>query len=279
MQPLTLSIVVPCFNEQATIEPTLEAIESIREPLASEGIELEIVAVDDASTDGTVALLEASAARTERMIVVRHPHNMGKGAAIQTARKSVTGDMVIIQDADLEYDPQDIPMLITPILNGAADAVLGTRFGGSGPHRVLYFWHRVGNGWLTLLSNMLTNLNVTDMETGYKAFTRDAFLAMHLTNARFGIEPEMIARLSQMGARVYEVPISYYGRTYAEGKKITWRDGVAAFFHIFAAWASSSKQRPLSRPVQSKLPPPRRTQRMHTLRPELTPRGRPTFIS
>lgn len=279
MQSLTLSIVIPCFNEQGTIEPTLAALENIRSALASEGIGLELVAVDDASTDGTVAILEASAAKTERMVVIRHAENKGKGAAIQTARASISGDMAIIQDADLEYDPQDIPMLITPILNGAADAVLGTRFGGSGPHRVLYFWHRVGNGWLTLLSNMLTNLNVTDMETGYKAFTREAFLAMHLTNNRFGIEPEMIARLSQMGARVYEVPISYYGRTYAEGKKITWRDGVAAIFHIVAAWASAGKQRALVRPVHSKLPPPSRTQMMHTVRPGLTPKGRPTFVS
>lgn len=279
MQSLTLSIVIPCFNEQATIEPTLAAIDGIRGALGSEGISIELVAVDDASTDGTVAILEACAARDDRMTVVRHKQNMGKGAAIQTARGAITGDMVIIQDADLEYDPQDIPMLLTPILNGAADAVLGTRFGGSGPHRVLYFWHRVGNGWLTLLSNMLTNLNVTDMETGYKAFTREAFLAMHLTNRRFGIEPEMIARLSQMGARVYEVPISYYGRTYAEGKKITWRDGVAALFHIVAAWSSSSRQRPLARPLHSKLPPPRRTEQMHAVRPGLTPQGRPTFVA
>jgi glycosyltransferase involved in cell wall biosynthesis len=176
---------------------------------------------------------------------VTHKNNRGKGAAIQTSRSFVNGNIVVIQDADTEYNPEDIPLLIAPIVSGKADAVLGSRFSGAGTTRVLYFWHRVGNGWLTLMSNMFTNLNVTDMETGYKAFTRDAFLNMHLTRPRFGIEPEMIARLSQMGGRVYEVPISYYGRTYADGKKITWRDGAAAIYHILHAAFTRSRQQQL----------------------------------
>ncbi|MDQ2768506.1 MAG: glycosyltransferase family 2 protein, partial [Gemmatimonadota bacterium] len=179
-----------------------------------------------------------------RMVVAKHEVNKGKGSAIQTARDLCTGDLAIIQDADLEYHPGDIPAVIKPILEGQADAVVGTRF-GSGSHRVLYFWHRMGNGGLTLMSNMFTNLNLTDMEVGYKAFTVRTFKLMHLTNPRFGIEPEIVARLAQMGARVYEVPISYHGRTYAEGKKITWKDGVAAFFHILQARFSSSKQQQL----------------------------------
>ena len=241
----SVSIVLPCFNEESTSEQTLVALQRLAESFSEDGIGMEIVSVDDASTDGTGARLREGSPGRAKIRVESHARNRGKGSAIRTAREVVTGDIVVIQDADLEYDPSDIPLLIQPILNGFADAVLGTRVGGSGPHRVLYFWHRVGNGWLTLLSNMLTNLNVTDMETGYKAFTRDAFLSMHLTNDRFGIEPEMLARLSQMGARVYEVPVSYYGRTYAEGKKITWRDGVAAIFHIVRAALTRSRQRML----------------------------------
>lgn len=241
----TVSIVLPCFNEEATVEQTLMALQRLAAALSEDGIAMEIVAVDDASTDGTGDRLREGSSGPATIRVETHPRNRGKGAAIRTARELVSGDIIVIQDADLEYDPSDIPVLIQPIINGFADAVLGTRFGGSGPHRVLYFWHRVGNGWLTLLSNMLTNLNVTDMETGYKAFTRSAFLSMYLTNDRFGIEPEMLARLSQMGARVYEVPVSYYGRTYAEGKKITWRDGFAAIYHILRAAFTRGRQQPL----------------------------------
>jgi glycosyltransferase involved in cell wall biosynthesis len=239
----TLSVLIPCYNEAATIDRTLDAVLALRGRLESLGLSLQIVAVDDASRDGTFDRLTLRARDAAGIIVVaRHPENRGKGAAIQTARDHATGDIAVIQDADLEYDPQDIPPLIAPILDGQADAVVGTRFVGGGPHRVLYFWHRLGNLGLTLLSNMFTNLNLTDMEVGYKAFTMKAFRLMHLTNPRFGIEPEIVARLAQMGARVYEVPISYHGRTYAQGKKITWRDGVAALFHIIRARLSGSEQ-------------------------------------
>src|SRR6185312_15614420 len=177
-----LSVLIPCYNEETTIERTLDAVCAQRSRLQSLGLGLQIVTVDDASNDATYERLHA------------------------------TGDIAIIQDADLEYDPTDIPAMIKPMLDGQADAVVGSRFGGGRAHRVLYFWHRVGNLGLTILSNMFTNLNLTDMEVGYKAFTMEAFRRMHLTNSRFGIEPEIVARLSQMGARVYEVPISYYGR-------------------------------------------------------------------
>ena len=243
--PITLSVLIPCYNEAATIDRTLDAVLALGDQILSDGIQLQIVAVDDASKDATFdRLTERAGATNGRMLVARHPENRGKGSAIQTARDHATGDIAIIQDADLEYHPGDIPTVIRPILEGHADAVVGTRF-GSGSHRVLYFWHRMGNGGLTLMSNMFTNLNLTDMEVGYKAFTGRTLKAMHLTNPRFGIEPEIVARLAQMGARVYEVPISYHGRTYEEGKKITWKDGVAAFFHILRARFSSSKQQKL----------------------------------
>lgn len=242
---VTLSVLIPCYNEAATIDRTLDAVSALGVRLNSDGVTLQIVAVDDCSKDGTFERLSKRADASGGMMkVARHEVNRGKGCAVQTARAEATGDIVIIQDADLEYDPADIPVLIAPILDGHADAVCGTRFGGAGAHRVLYFYHRMGNGALTFMSNMFTNLNLTDMEVGYKAFTRESFRIMHLTRERFGIEPEIVARLSQMGARVYEVPISYHGRTYAEGKKITWRDGVAAFWHILvAAWTAGAQAR------------------------------------
>ena len=243
----TLSILIPCYNEAATIDRTLDALAALGETLRPKGLTMQLVAVDDCSRDGTYERLAARAAASAGSIcIARHEVNKGKGAAIQTARANATGDIVVIQDADLEYDPTDIPALIAPILDGHADAVCGTRFGGAGAHRVLYFYHRMGNGALTMLSNMFTNLSLSDMEVGYKAFTKDAFALMHLTRQRFGIEPEIVARLSQMGARVYEVPISYHGRTYAEGKKITWRDGVAAFWHILNASWTGGRQSALT---------------------------------
>jgi glycosyltransferase involved in cell wall biosynthesis len=226
-----LSVLIPVYNERATIDRILDAVHAVPIPK-------EVVCVDDASTDGTGERLAALHAAGRIDVLVRHERNRGKGAAIRTALAASTGDVVIMQDADLEYDPVDWPGLLAPIAAGKADAVFGSRFLG-GPHRVLYFWHSVGNQVLTLLSNMLTNVNLTDMETCYKAIRGDLARSLPLTSDRFGFEPEVTARLVQARARIYEVPISYSGRTYAEGKKISWRDGVAAIWHIlrFNLWA------------------------------------------
>ena len=221
---LRLTVVMPVYNEEATVEASMRRVRDV--PL-----DLEIVAIDDASGDGTWPILERL--RDEGVIdtLLRHEQNTGKGAAVRAGFQAATGDVVVVQDADLEYDPAELPRLLEPIRRGQADAVLGSRFLG-GPHRVLYFWHSVGNGLLTLLSNMLTDLNLTDMETCYKMLRTDLAKRLPLRANRFGIEPELVARLAQAGARIYEVPISYHGRTYAEGKKINWKDGVAAFWHI-----------------------------------------------
>jgi|SRR5690625_5039695 len=227
-RPLMLSVVMPVYNEEATVET---AVTRLRAAL---DMPLEIICVDDASTDDSKAILERLL--EEGMIdqLLTHDENRGKGAALRKGFEMVKGDVVVIQDADLEYDPRDLPRLLEPIEDGRADAVFGSRF-LSGPHRVLYFWHRVGNGVLTLVSNMLTDLNLTDMETCYKMVRTDLLQSLPLRTNRFGIEPELTARLAQAGARIYEVPISYDGRTYAEGKKIGWKDGVAAFWHIIRA--------------------------------------------
>lgn len=222
---MKLSIIMPVYNEAQTVAAVVERVRRLT-------IDVEIVAVNDASSDGSREILDAlhDAGSIDR--VVHQPENRGKGAAIRAGIAHAKGDVVVIQDADLEYDPADLPALLGPIADGRADAVYGSRFQG-GPHRVLYFWHSVGNRVLTLLSNMMTDLNLTDMETCYKLVRRDLLQRLPLTSNRFGFEVELTARLAQAGARIWELPISYAGRTYAEGKKITWRDGVAAVGHIF----------------------------------------------
>ena len=222
----TLSVLIPVFNERDTIDLILDAVHAT--PLKKE-----IIVVDDCSTDGSDEILRKLKEQDRIDVLFRQPVNQGKGAAIRKAMSLATGDIVIVQDADLEYDPGDWPVILEPIIDGKADASFGSRFLG-GPHRVLYYWHSVGNRLLTMYSNMLTNLNLTDMETCYKAIKGDLArtLAGQLTSDRFGFEPEVTALLARADARIFEVPISYSGRTYAEGKKIGWRDGVAAFWHI-----------------------------------------------
>ncbi len=223
----TLSIVIPVYNEEATIAELLRRVSK-----ASVGLRKELVVVDDASRDRTRAILdELRGTWPEEMKVLAHDVNRGKGAAIRTGLAHVTGDIVLIQDGDLEYDPRDYPLLLEPILEDQADVVFGNRFHG-GPHRVLYFWHYAANRVLTLLTNVLTGLNVNDMEVGYKVFRKSVLDRIRLKSDRFGFEPEVTVKVAKLRCRVYEVPIRYYGRTYEEGKKITWRDGVAALGHI-----------------------------------------------
>ena len=247
MKPALLSIIMPCYNEAKGVGRTIDALEQLRVRLAAQLVSIEIIAVDDGSKDGTAARLDELAATTQGLKVVRHEVNRGKGAAIRTGRDHAAGDYVVFQDADMELDPADIPRLIAPLLDGRADAVLGSRFARREEHQVRNYWHRLGNTALTTMSNVFTGLDLTDMETGYKAFTAPAIKIMRMTSDRFGMEPEIVARLAQMRARVYEVPISYVGRTYAEGKKITWRDGLAVFWHILRAWWSGGQQEKLAR--------------------------------
>lgn len=223
---MKLSIVVPVYNEKDTINQILERIEKTP-------YEKEIIIVDDCSTDGTREILRFldSSSRIPSARFLYQPVNQGKGAALRTGITAATGDIVIVQDADLEYDPADYGTLIQPITAGLADVVYGSRF-LSGPHRVLFFWHSLGNRVLTLLSNMFTDLNLTDMETGYKAFRRELFSKIAIEENRFGFEPEITAKIAKLRCRIYEVPISYFGRDYSEGKKITWKDGIAALYFI-----------------------------------------------
>lgn len=221
VQGAVLAVVMPVFNEVATVEEVLRTV-------LAQDLVAEVLAVDDGSRDGTGEVMERVAAGDARLKVLRHAENRGKGAAVRTGIAQAKAPIVIIQDADLEYDPAEYPAVIGPILRGKADAVFGSRFIGSQEHRVLYFWHSIGNRFLTLLSNAFTNLNLTDMETCFKAFRREIVQGLDLREERFGFEPEVTAKLARRGARIYEVAISYHGRTYAEGKKIQWTDGVAA---------------------------------------------------
>jgi len=225
MKDLVLSVLIPVYNERNTVHEVISRVRSVP-------VRTQLIIVDDFSVDGTRDILRRLTEEDPQLVIRFHDRNRGKGAAIRTALAEAVGDVVVIQDADMEYDPSEYPRLLEPIRQGVADVVYGSRFLG-GPHRVLYFWHQFGNRVLTLMSNVLTNLNLTDMETGYKVFRTDVLKRMRLTTDRFGFEPEVTARVAQMRCRVYEMPISYWGRDYEAGKKITWKDGVAALWHIF----------------------------------------------
>jgi glycosyltransferase involved in cell wall biosynthesis len=222
---MMLSVVIPSYNEAATIEKLIAAV--LRAPYPDK----EIIVIDDYSTDGTREILQADI-ESKVSRVIYQPFNQGKGAALRAGIRAATGDIVIIQDADMEYDPSEYPKVIQPIIEDKADVVYGSRFMGGEPHRVVYFWHQVGNGMLTLLSNMFSNLTFTDIETCYKAFRREIIQSITIEEDRFGVEPEITAKIAKIKCRIYEVGISYYGRTYEEGKKINWKDGVRALYCI-----------------------------------------------
>jgi len=220
---MKLSVVMPVYNEKATLREVISRVLAV--PL-----DIELICVDDGSSDGSREILSSLQANHPQIRVIFQPRNMGKGAALRRGIQESLGDFVIIQDADLEYDPGDYPLLLRPLLDGKADVVYGSRFLGSGPHRVLYFWHSVGNWILTLLSNALTNVNLSDMETCYKVFRREILQSIPIEEDRFGFEPEITVKIAKRRLRIYEVGISYWGRTYEEGKKIGWKDGVRALF-------------------------------------------------
>ncbi len=218
-----LSVVMPVYNERATLRTVIERVLSL-------SLDMELICVDDGSKDGSVEILKELAAQYPQIRFIEQPHNMGKGAALRRGIAEATGDYVIVQDADLEYDPEDYHHLLEPLVAGKADVVYGSRFMGAAPHRVLYFWHSVGNRLLTLLSNCLTNINLTDMETCYKMFRREVIQSIPIEENRFGFEPEITVKIARRHLRIYEVGISYWGRTYEEGKKIGWKDGFRALY-------------------------------------------------
>ena len=224
---MKLSVVIPVYNEVRTVARLLERVAAV-----DVGFEKELIVVDDGSGDGTREVLQELGTRHPQWRILLHPRNQGKGAALRTGFAAATGDIVLVQDADLEYDPAEYPLLLKPILDGHADVVYGSRFLGGGPHRVLFFWHYLGNKVLTTLSNIMTNLNLTDMEVCYKVFRADVVKRLRLRSNRFDFEPEITAKVARMRCRIYEVPISYAGRDYEEGKKIGWRDGVVALWTI-----------------------------------------------
>lgn len=247
---LSISVIVPVFNERDTIEELLRQVEAAPAHIH------EIIIVDDNSTDGTRKILETVVAANPLLKLFLHEHNQGKGAALRTGISKASGDVVIIQDADLEYDPREYPTLLQPIADGKADVVFGSRFMGGGPHRVVFFWHMVANRMLTLLSNIFTNINLTDMETCYKMFRREVIQSIPIEENRFGFEPEITAKVSQMGCRIYEVGISYSGRTYEEGKKIGLKDGFRALYsilkyNIFKRLPKAAKQAAAGEPAHS----------------------------
>jgi len=239
---MKLSVIMPVYNERATLREAVARVLAV-------SLDMELLCVDDGSSDGSREILEELQQQERRLKVMVQPRNLGKGAALRRGIQAASGDFVIIQDADLEYDPNEYHALLAPLLQGQADVVYGSRFIGTGPHRVLYFWHRVGNWFLTLLSNMLTNLNLSDMETCYKAFRREVIQSIPLVEDRFGFEPEITVKVAKRRLRIYEVGISYRGRTYEEGKKIGWKDGARAIFCLFKYFIAEAP--PATKPLHS----------------------------